>query len=340
MPFSLQYQAGERLTSFIISVLTLPVALTFAIPMASASELKSMRPVWGSYGGAGCSGHARIKELESAIGHKQEVTLDFISDLDWKNFESSSYWLVNCHKQQQTKILVLSVPMLTRTGNDGLEMGRQGAYDEHFAKLARTLVRWGFQNAIIRLGWEFNGKWYNWSAIGREDVWKDYWRRIVRTMKATPGAEFKFEWCYSLSDIDTYAVERAYPGDDVVDGVGVDVYNQSWFGLIKSTPDVMWQRILDAPRGLNWARNFALSRAKYVSLPEWGTGYRPDGHGYGDVPEFIEYVVQWSIQNNVKYISYWNYPAPDYRSYIFSTDLVNSRQMFLKQIRRLLEKGN
>ena len=45
-----------------------------------------------------------------------------------------------------------------------------GAYDEHFAALARNLVAGGLGGAGIRLGWEFNGSWYRWSVRSAGDA--------------------------------------------------------------------------------------------------------------------------------------------------------------------------
>lgn len=320
-----------RTVVVVVTSLLAVVSAVSAHPLDAANS----KVLWGSYGGAGCSAKSKIEQLQGAVGFKQDVTLDFLSSEDWRNFEGSLYWLVSCHKQMQTQLLVLSVPMLTKSPVDSLEGGAEGKNDKYFSLLARTLVRWGYADAVIRLGWEFNGSWYKWAAQGKEELWKTYWRRIVRVMSSEPGMNFKFEWCYAMSDVEAYEVERAYPGDDVVDGVSFDIYNQSWAAATKFPPTEMWRRFLTAPRGLNWARNFARKKGKYLAIPEWGTGYRPDGHGYGDVPEFVAQVIGWSVENGVAYFSYWNYPAPDYRAYLFSGELEGSKAQFVRSIKEL-----
>ena len=52
-----------------------------------------------------------------------------------------------------------SVPLLPKDGST-LAAGASGAYDAHFETMARELVAQGQGDAIIRLGWEFNGSWY------------------------------------------------------------------------------------------------------------------------------------------------------------------------------------
>jgi hypothetical protein len=54
--------------------------------------------------------------------------------------------------------------MLPASGATLVE-GAKGSYNATFARLAQRFVDHGQDNAIIRLGWEFNGNWYSWSDI-------------------------------------------------------------------------------------------------------------------------------------------------------------------------------
>ncbi len=75
-----------------------------------------------------------------------------------------------------------------------LAAGATGAYDGEFATLARTLVRYDEGDAVLRLGWEFNGTWYPWSvtdAAGAAD-YAAFFRAVVNTMRAVPGTAFRF----------------------------------------------------------------------------------------------------------------------------------------------------
>ena len=80
---------------------------------------------------------------------------------------------------------------------------------------------------------------------------------------------------------------EAYPGDDVVDIIGMDVYAETW-DASTSDPDKRFAYFLDQPFGLKWHRDFAREHGKPISYPEWGVGTRPDGHGVGDDPVFME----------------------------------------------------
>ena len=61
--------------------------------------------------------------------------------------------------------------------------GANGQYDTYFKQIAQGLKDNGLPNAIIRLGWEFNGSFYPWAAGGKEAEFAAYWRRIVDTMR-------------------------------------------------------------------------------------------------------------------------------------------------------------
>lgn len=295
------------------------------------------RSLWGSYGGPACEGQKRLKDFEELVGFPQTVVVDFLSASSWQAMGSTARLVARCHPSGQGRRLVMSVPMLPHGQRDRLEDVVRGVKDPDYRAIAQALVSNGHGDAVIRLGWEFNGNWFPWTARGRESQWQAAWRRIVTVMRSVEGQSFLFDWTYTLSDYDSYPVEQAYPGDDVVDIIGADVYHQTWF---KDSPDeaLRWHRYVHAPRGLNWLARFAKSRAKPISLPEWGTGYRSDGHGAGDSPAFVVSMLGWVERNNVFYHSYWNYPARDYMADLFSNELRGARQAYVDGMREQLKK--
>ena len=90
-------------------------------------------------------------------------------------------------------------------------------------------TRWSERPAttVVRIGWEFNGNWMPWAASKDPESYKRYFRRIVEIMRRAPGQRFQFEWCpnHGRKDMDP---TEAYPGDDVVDIIGMDVYAETW----------------------------------------------------------------------------------------------------------------
>jgi hypothetical protein len=261
------------------------------------------------YRGPGCDGVAQLPTFENFVGRKVDRVVDFLDRRSWQVMRESAAWTFHCW-QDQPVALTISVPMLPEDGTSTLKAGAEGAYDAVFRDIARLALESGRADAVIRLGWEFNGEWYPWSSQRDPTTFIAYWRRIVTVMRSVAGRLFRFEWCFTLSDrLGDPSV--AYPGDDVVDIISADVYNQTWKrGL--NDPDQRWASMLDGQFGLKWHRNFALAHHKAIAFPEWGTGTRPDGHGWGDDPVFINGMADWIEVANPLYQAYWDYPAPDF----------------------------
>ena len=61
--------------------------------------------------------------------------------------------------------------------------------------------------------------------------------------------------------------DLAYPGDDVVDYIGLDVYDFKYEG----SPEERWETLyMKAPFGLEWHRDFAARHGKLMSYPGMG----------------------------------------------------------------------
>lgn len=306
--------------------------------LGNAGAQTGPKALWGSYGGPPCYGDARIQWMEALVGQRQSVVLDFLASDGWQEMVGTAHLLVKCHPAANGRRLVVSLPMVPRNDPAALDQVARGAHRHVFEKIARALVAGGHGHAIVRLGWEFNGNWYAWASRGREDAWKEAWRSIVTAMRSVEGQAFLFDWTYAMSDNDPYPVEKAYPGDDVVDVIGADLYNQTW-RTDKPSPEQRWLRFVQAPRGLDWLGLFAGQRGKWMSLPEWGTGYRADGHGAGDSPEFVRNALRWVARNRVLYQAYWNYPAKDFRAELRADDLAQSRAAYAAGMKELLGAG-
>lgn len=266
------------------------------------------RPLLGTYGGAGCTGLPEIQAFQRWLGHPVDVVLDFLQKDSWSGMVGEMSWMADCWKALPGRRLALAVPMLVDGGEPSLAEGARGAFDGHFRDLAASLVENGYADAFVRIGWEFNGDWYRWTAKDDPADFARFWRRIAIAMRAVPGARFAFDWNPTLADGPT---EAAYPGDDVVDVIGLDLYNQSWPALTE--PKARWEWLLHHRAGLIWHRQFAAAHGKPRSFPEWGTGTRPDGHGGGDDAEFIRNMFAWMRSGGpVAYACYWDYTADDY----------------------------
>ena len=269
------------------------------------------------YRGGGCTGRDRLPAFIAMAGREPDGVVAFTERTSWQNMLNSVNWSMNCWAGTPYRVSQ-AVPMLLDSGTT-LAEGANGAYDQYFRKLGEALVAKGRANAYLRIGWEFNGDWYAWSAVKDPEAFVRYFRRIVTIFRSIPGQQFKIVWNPARGQ-QKIAPDRVYPGDDVVDVVGLDIYNSSW-RKEDADPEVRWQNHLTQPYGLNWLKEFAAQHNKPMALPEWGTGTSPNGQGQGDDPLFIRRMAEWIKANNVAYHAYWDYAAPD-----FNAELSGGRQ--------------
>ncbi|WP_175345378.1 glycosyl hydrolase [Bradyrhizobium sp. ORS 375] len=292
-----------------------------AAPSAEATE-------FGAYVGAGCDGAKRLPGFEQFAGRKVERTVDALDQRTWADLESSIDWVIGCWDGVPVK-LTLSVPMLTRDRSATLAEGAAGKYDETFRRVARTLVAHGRDDATIRIGWEFNGDWQPWSAAKDPAAFVTYFRRIVGLMRETPSQRFSFEWCPNHGRHQMDPTE-AYPGDDVVDVIGMDVYDESWTPLDRD-PTSRWTKYVYQPFGLEWQKTFAAQHRKQIAFSEWGTGRNPHGTGGADNPVFIRGMASWFAANKPLYQSYWDNPSPEFNTMLSNGQFPRAAAEFVKQ---------
>jgi len=290
----------------------------------------------GVYAGAGAPSAAAA--FASGTGHALSIASDYLPGNDgWAGMSqpSSVDWLLNAWRGSGCA-LVLGVPLVPTDGSGNpqgtLAAGAAGAYNGSFATLARTLVGGGWANAILRLGWEFNADWHPWEVTdaGEAADYAAYWRQVVDTMRAVPGAAFSFVWNpNSSSDFGgAYTPDQAYPGDAYVTYVGTDIYDSCWCS--PATPRNAWRAQVSQAWGLRWLARFGAVHHKHVVLPEWGVSIRPDGHGLGDDPSFVAALRAWTTAHRVAWTSYFNFDAPDGQHNLFDAAFARSLTEFRK----------
>jgi len=265
------------------------------------------------------NGTAGVDAFAKWLGRDMVWGLDFVGGESWDNVGWPTWWLdawSKWLKENPDRHFVLSIPILagpvdgsgpTQGSKDvkapvSLEAGATGRYDEHFRDLAMNLARYKMADrTILRPGWEFNGDWYAWRAKGKTQAFIDYWRRIVTTMRAAPGAEgLKFCWNPTLGD-QQFPADEAWPGDEFVDYVGLDVYDETWnegtypwptsadAQEIERRQKKVWEEwLMHSKRGLVFWAKFAREHQKPFAIPEWGVVWAAHQHGGRDNPYFIE----------------------------------------------------
>ncbi len=180
--------------------------------------------------------------------------------------------------------------------------GAAGQYEDHARALAANLVAAGLGNSIIRLAHEANGTWYP-DSIGDTPraaaLWVQFWRHTVIAMRSVPGAHFRFDWCVSAA-VRPIPLSEFYPGDDVVDIVGIDAYDAG----VPAGVD-RWSTIFNRTDGIGEVLAFAKAHGKPLSIPEWGVGSDPSRLTGGDDPEYVNGIAAVVRDNDVAYQSYF-----------------------------------
>jgi hypothetical protein len=301
------------------------------------------RPVIGVYRSVGEKGTRGVDNFANwlgvpvRLGHDSmptNATWDHISgrDLAWL-LKPWSQW----KKAGDGRHFVLSVAILAgpwdlsgpSIGTDAKkhvshEAGTRGEYNRYFKSLAEHLVQAGLDDSLLRLGWEMNGGWYTWRAGGHEEAFAGYWRQIVTTMRSVPGGQ-NLRFVFNPDcDPGGCKSEKAWPGDEFVDFVGVDIYDCSWLPgtypiPTDATPEQalarqqkVWNELHlhgNSNHRLLYWRDFAKQHHKPLCFPEWGLcGRQVKGHGGGDDPYFVEQMHQFFTApgNNVAFHSYFD----------------------------------
>lgn len=177
-----------------------------------------------------------------------------------------------------------------------LDEGASGARDADYLEHGRNLARNLPDKSIVRMQWEFN-------MGGGPTAGKFVacWRRAYPLIHQgfnelkRPGQELVIGWCPNGGPPNP---EPFYPGDDVVDAIGMDMYMMKW-QTTDPTFEQVRDHILGQPYGLNWLRGFALGRGKPLFIGETaqvrvkGTTSSPSMHGLGDEPRIIDSYFDW-----------------------------------------------
>ena len=255
-----------------------------------------------------------VNQLGKSIGQQPSYAMDYLDGSSWSTMESSASneaasWNPSGYS------MTFSIPMLPNSGSS-LADGAAGDYNAYFETIAQNLVANHEGSSILRPGWEFNGNWYTWAANSSTQAdFVAFWQQIVNTMRSVSGANFTFEWCPTLGDQGIGNLANYYPGNNYVDEIAADVYDQAWSNYPGAQQE--FSNLETETYGLNWLTSFASSNGKVVAIGEWGlgTGQGNAGQAYsanneqvsgGDDPTFINDMAQWLMTNHVYEASYFD----------------------------------
>lgn len=109
-----------------------------------------------------------------------------------------------------------------------------GRYDDYIDEWAIGLAAYA-KPVFLRFAHEMNGTWYPWAATINGNTPDDYltaWRHVRERFATAGAANVRWIWSPNVEYDGSTPLTDLYPGDDLVDWIGVDGYNwgttQSW----------------------------------------------------------------------------------------------------------------
>ncbi|MFJ6797739.1 glycosyl hydrolase [Streptomyces sp. NPDC091268] len=295
----------RRLASTCIGTVTAGLLATgAALAAPQRDEAEGSDIAMGAYLDYGPPGVARIPYLSRWLGGKEiRVGHTYLPGDRWAGIEGNVSFLehwAQWRRGSEDRMFVLNVPMQERNEDRVpdrqvarlIRAGAEGQYDRHFEKLAERLVELGVPDTVIVLGWEMNGTTYTHRCGPDPENWKAYWKRVVKAMRSVPGQRFTFDFAPNRGT-DAIGWTKCYPGDDVVDIIGMDSYDQG--------PGRTFDEQISQPYGLQEHVDFAKAHGKRISYPEWGL-FRQ-----GDNPEYVRRMLKWIEQHRPIYHTITDY---------------------------------
>lgn len=301
------------------AMVTLVVACTGqsrpTFPVAPGNvTVTSERQLFGAFLGADESGIERMPEFEQFLGGQDlRVGHTYLPGDSWQDVTGAPQLLQPWSRwkaEHPNDLFVLNVPMATpnerpeqeaRQGQQALTddqvstllaAGANGDFDWVYRQLGERLVQLRLADAVIIPGWEMNGTTYSHRCGPNPDAWKQFFRHVVGTMRSVPGQRFLFDFNPTRGR-DAIPWPQCYPGDDVVDIIGMDAYDRP--------QGLSFQDQVNEPYGLRDHAKFARERGKPISFPEWGLFEN------GDDPDYIRGMADWMRSNDTVYSTYTNY---------------------------------
>jgi hypothetical protein len=309
--FRLDRKLISRVAVVATALFATGVCAASASSATPAAGVDTSRPSISQLGfDPGYANVTQLQTLESWLGRDSSYLVQFAASSDVLTFESSVWGQVTAAGGFQSMseaartTFVESIPLTIGLGQDAttderaaaLSATLAGTYDSAYQLVAQYLEQAGFANVIVRLGWEYDGDWMPWSANGNEALWADAYRHVADVFRSVIPT-VAFDWS---GDPTLFQGEvSAYPGDDYVDIVGLDLYDkdlhvdwdpstQSW-----ADPAAAFSEFLPS---LTDQRDFAIAHGKQVSYPEWalssGGTESPTSAGNDD-PAFVQGLYDW-----------------------------------------------
>jgi hypothetical protein len=268
-------------------------------PAGTRTATAQWNPVSGVYAGPGAVASAQAFAVQ--LGGPVPYALDFFNSGTWASI-SDPQWAISQWKVSRFH-MIYGVPMLPESGAS-LATGATGAYDPEFTALATQLVAAGEGNAVLMIGWNplQSGNTWQVNSQAAATAYVSYWRHIVESVRAVPGANFQFEWDGGTPD-GSLTASSVYPGDAYVNLIATNAFDR----LTTPPGGSRWYATAQGANGPDWFSQFAADHHKPLVIGEWGLVPASTPGGGGDDVAFVRDFTQWCGTNHVALVVTWDY---------------------------------
>jgi hypothetical protein len=211
---------------------------------------------------------------------------------DWDQFAGDAYTSSHMPGSDQSNLFRYYplIPLGSHPPADSsdptLAQAASGSFNDSYANAAVQFIGTGRSSAIWRLMWEWTSDgypWgYNWPSQDQTNYAANFigaWQQMrsaVQSVMPNSG----FVWNLNQDFLTACPIwQDCYPGDAVVDAIGIDTYDQGWMNSVTDPLARFNQFTLP---GLQAAAQFAAAHGKQFAVCEWGVGEN------GDNPVFVE----------------------------------------------------
>lgn len=242
-------------------------------------------PSWRSGGSRDTNFQGASEQWGASRGSACTCALTYPTrDGGWGNLWSTTSGQPGAWSDKSMPLIVQLPPYPENVGATYVNLAN-GAYDaewQQFGANWQARENQGFAKPVFSIAWEANGDFMPWGGGGGQGQYhsaQEYingYRRIVQNIRTTyPSCATAWTMnghaSYPLISVST----EIYPGDDVVDYIGVDYYDMYY-----SNPDFEAEAV--RPDCIRWFLDLCRQHNKRLIVPEWGiaTGFPQAG---GDV---------------------------------------------------------
>ena len=176
---------------------------------------------------------AAVTELEKSIGRRLDIVHIYTAwGETWSAFNSDTVRQLDSAASGGRRALVTWEPWTLGQGvdQDDFALARiaAGSFDAYIRTWAKGLR--SFPGVVyLRPMHEMNGDWYPWCIGVNGNSPQDYiraWRHMWGIFEEEQVTNVRWIWCpYAVDSSASNMLELAYPGDQYVDLLGLDVYN-------------------------------------------------------------------------------------------------------------------